>query len=242
MPSFAGGGAERTILNILKHYNREKFSIRVCLISNAGDYLNEVAKEDLICHPATMDLFGQNLIKKTYFFIWRLLPFHKKVIEQEKPNVIMTVTESMNYLGYFYRLIGLTNSSKWTVRSGNNVFAEANSKGFLFRYIFSFLLRLSYRKADHIITLSKGAKKSLCQKFRIAENSISTIYNPIDTALIKKLSSEKSNSPYAQPYLLGIGRLARQKRFDKMIRFFAESKLSKAGYILVILGQGSQLT
>lgn len=241
LPSFAGGGAERTVLNLLRTNNSSSLEIKVCLVSNSGSYLWQVPTSAVFSHPKAHKLFEGSTPNKVLFMLFRLLPFLRKIIREFEPEVIVTVTESMNYLGYFLRRRGITKNVKWVVRSGNNIFAEAHSKGPIIRNILNFLLKLSYRKADHVIAISQGGKRSICENFSLDNSAISTIYNPIDIDQINRLSNENDASPFSQPYFLGIGRLAKQKRFDKMIKIFASSGLQDSDYILVILGQGPQL-
>jgi|TARA_R100000005_G_C5000555_1_gene207439 glycosyltransferase involved in cell wall biosynthesis len=237
LPSLAGGGAERTVLNLLKTYDRNKFTIKVLLISSEGSYSSSFNKADLIY--STSDFFRNNFFWQLCFFVFKIMPFHLNSLKSEKPDVVMTVTESMNYYGYFLKAIGVINGI-WIIRSGNNIFAEARSKGFVFGNILQFLLKITYHRADHVIAISNGGKKSILNRFKISGKKITTIYNPIDLKKIESLASSVNHLELKKPFLLGIGRLAKQKRFDKMIRAFYESNAYKKGYLLVILGQGPQ--
>ena len=241
LPSFAGGGAERTILNLLNHYNRDQLEVKVCLVSYSGSYIDLIYEDDILYHSKAYKLFEKKLLQKISFGFFRLVPFIKKQIKSFKPEVIMTVTESMNYLGYFLRIMGITSNAQWIVRSGNNIFSEASSKGPFIGYFLHFLLRKTYKKANHILTISAGIQKSIIYQFGIPSHKITTIYNPIDIKAIQEKSKQPIAKPPQKPYILGIGRLANQKRFDRMIRIFHESQLASKGYKLVILGQGNLL-
>lgn len=240
LPSFAGGGAERTIVNLLRHYDQSKLEIRVCLLSGTGAYVSAIPGDQIFIHKKGQNLFDRSWLFQAYFFLFRLIPFQKKVLKTFKPDILLTVTESMNYLGFFWSMKSISSEFKWIVRSGNNIFSEANSKGTLVGGILNRLLRKTYRKADHILVISEGIKTALCNKFQIPASQITTIYNPIDVSHISQLAQTHPNPPIEKPYVLGIGRLAKQKRFDVMISSFAKSGLHQHGYQLIILGEGPE--
>jgi len=50
LPSFSGGGAERTVLNILKNYDRELVDIKVCLLDFNGNYSALVPDNSILNH------------------------------------------------------------------------------------------------------------------------------------------------------------------------------------------------
>ena len=237
LPSLAGGGAERTVMNILKAYDRNKFTIKVLLISNEGEYSSSFCEDDIIYNQS--DFLARNFFWQLYFFICKTIPFHFRCLKAEKPDVVMTVTESMNYYGYFLNVLRVI-KCKWIIRSGNNIFAEARSKGLISGKFLQLLLRKSYQRADHLITISNGAKSSILKKFTIPTENITTIYNPIDLKKIKKMASSPCLNGLEKPFFLGIGRLAKQKRFDSMIRAFYESDVHSRGYQLIILGEGPE--
>jgi glycosyltransferase involved in cell wall biosynthesis len=237
LPSLAGGGAERTVMNILKAYDRNKFTIKVLLISNEGEYSSSFCKDDIVYNQS--DFFASNFFRQLYFFVCKTIPFHFRSLRSEKPDVVMTVTESMNYYGYFLNILGALKCT-WIIRSGNNIFAEARSKGFFIGRFLKLLLRKTYRRANHIITLSNGAKKSIQDKFKIHDKNITTIYNPIDLEKIDLMSSSTNAVALDKPFFIGIGRLAKQKRFDIMIKAFHESDVHNKGYQLIILGEGPE--
>ena len=48
LPSFSGGGAERTVLNILKNYDKEVFELKVCLLDFGGLYSAMVPEHSIL--------------------------------------------------------------------------------------------------------------------------------------------------------------------------------------------------
>lgn len=240
LPSFAGGGAERTIVNLLKGFNNDSFQFKVILLSKEGPYLEHVDEKLLIYNSC--NFFTTTVIYQFFHFIFKFYPFCIKTIKKEKPDVIISVTESMNYFSYFLKKKGILKNTKWILRCGNNIFSEAKSKLFPFNLLLTFLLKRSYRCADHIITINKTINNDLHIRFNIDPKKITTIYNPIDIQNIEKLCLNEPSITLPSKYILGVGRLAKQKRFDLLIKAFADSKIYQNEVHLIILGKGNQLS
>ena len=241
LPSFSGGGAERTVLNILKNYDRELVDIKVCLLDFAGEYSAHVPDNSIL----NLQDKGRFAIAKTsnpfyslYKFFGFILPTQYRAIRSFEPDIIMTITESMNYMSIIWKVLGVTKDMIWVVRSGNNILAEAKSKGFLFGHILKSFLKKAYKKADHIITLSNGAKSQILSRYSINESKVSVIANPVDIDEITSLSRASKKYPYR--YLLGVGRLAPQKNFKLLLEAYHQSMAPSKGIHLVILGVGSE--
>ena len=65
-----------------------------------------------------------------------------------------------------------------------------------------------------VITVSHGLEKEILQVGRLKPRSIRTILNPYDFDQIRSLAEEKVAEIPDEPYLLHVGRFARQKRHD----------------------------
>jgi len=88
----------------------------------------------------------------------------------------------------------------------------------------------------NIITCSDGIRKDLINIIGINPKSIQTIFNPVDIDEINKLSLK--NSPINQnDYIVHIGRFAKVKRHDILIKAFAKSNINTK---LVLVGDGEE--
>jgi len=76
-----------------------------------------------------------------------------------------------------------------------------------------------------LICVSKGVEKEITQGDLINPSAIATIYNPFDFEKIRQQANEYNNNIPNEPYLIHVGRLAKQKRHD--ILFAAFAKLDK---------------
>ncbi len=91
---------------------------------------------------------------------------------------------------------------------------------------FKYWRKLSQLKAlnqQNIVTVSKGVCEEIRTSGRVEAHSTKTILNPINVELIQHLAEQKTDGLPEQPYLLHIGRFAKQKRHD--ILFAALKKM-----------------
>jgi glycosyltransferase involved in cell wall biosynthesis len=93
--------------------------------------------------------------------------------------------------------------------------------------------KLFFGVSDHIVLPLIHALK----KENISTRNFKTIHNPCDIKRVKALSEEHQEVD-AGKYILGVGRLTKQKRFDVLIKAF--HRLNTRDYKLVILGEGNQ--
>ena len=98
----------------------------------------------------------------------------------------------------------------------------------IFKYIFGNKL---------IGAVSEGIKNELINEYKIEEKRIVTVYNPIDLEKIYKW--KEKNIEYDREYILAVGRLSEEKRFDRLLKVYSKGEFYKR-YDLVILGEGEQ--
>ena len=85
------------------------------------------------------------------------------------------------------------------------------------------------------ICVSEGLKREFVKDMKAVQEKCFTIYNPVNVKEIAVKSVEQSY--FNEPYILSVGRLCSQKRFDRAIDIFYKGGFYK-NYYFVILGQG----
>jgi glycosyltransferase involved in cell wall biosynthesis len=88
----------------------------------------------------------------------------------------------------------------------------------------------------NIITCSNGIKDDLLEIVNIKPKSIQTIYNPVDTDEVKKLSKE-FNQFKETNYIVHVGRFAKVKRHDILIQAFKKADIDAK---LILVGDGEE--
>ena len=106
------------------------------------------------------------------------------------------------------------------------------------------LVSLTYRWADNIITVSKGAAEDLYRVAGIPRERIQPVYNPVVTDELRDRAQEEVTHdwlPGDEPVVLAMGGMeghrSRQKNFDLLVDAFAQVRTEQTAK-LVILGKG----
>lgn len=222
MYSFGGGGAERTVMNIINNLNRKKYKPVLVIGTNKdAPYLNEVDKDVKIINLNTKSVKNS------------LLPLCK-CIYNERPDILFSTVNPNNILLAIAKLISFR-SNKLIVREANNRTQSGNVN--LLNKVLTFL---TYNLvADKVIALSDGVRKDLNENFKIKENKIKVIYNPVEVNYIKEASQEDVNDfnfTDGVKRVIAVGRLVKQKDYSTLLKAF--EMISKENVQLLILGKG----
>ena len=222
LPSLYGGGAERIVLNLLKHLDRERFTPVLALVKKEGRYLQDVPKD-----VELIDL----KVKQARYSLFKIA----KLIREQKPDVVFTSLSHLNLLIALIRPF-FSKRIKFIARESNTV-SEQNQRD-KYPKINDLLYKLVYNNYDLIVTQAKAMRDDLKQNYNIDEDKMKIIYNPVDIEFIKKRSdAQKVDLPKGKFNLLAVGRLSEQKGYDLLLESMA--KLDKSFY-LTILGEGEK--
>ena len=72
-----------------------------------------------------------------------------------------------------------------------------------------------------VVTVSRGVSEDLVSGFGLADADVHCIPNPLDLTEIRKRAQEPIESELAaRPFVVAVGRLTAQKRFDRLIRAY----------------------
>lgn len=223
MYSLAGGGAERTVVNIINNLDRNKYKILLVIgTEKNNDYL------DLV--PRDVEIINLDS-KRLRYCIFKLTI----CILKQKPNLLFSTVNQNNIILLISRLLTFKRIPI-VVREANN--RTQSGKVTKFNKLLTFLLYNSI--ANKVIALSRGVKNDLVNNFYVREDKIEVIYNPIEIGNIKHLSNEKIDDFYKtknEKIIIAVGRLVEQKDFKTLIKAFSiVTKEIKSR--LLILGKG----
>ena len=224
------GGAERVFVNIVN--NISGFEPVVVVI--------EKKEKDGFAEHIKRDIKIRFLNKRNRYDAFRLIFELSRIIRNEKPGIILSVESYANQLAVMAKYIA-------RYRVPLCISERIETKNFLsdmnLKKIREFLLKLTYRRADRIIAVSKKVKESLYSHYGINPNKIEVIYNPIDIDRIQHLASEDITYPWfndEEPVLITVGRLHKQKDHKTLISAFSKVLKMTHNVRLVIIGEGSE--
>jgi glycosyltransferase involved in cell wall biosynthesis len=221
IPSLRGGGAERVILNIIRNLDYNSFDINLILLKKEGPYL-ELLPE----YINVVDLNTFNVRKSIFALV--------RAINDIKPDVVLSTMGHLNLAILFIRPL-LKGKPKVIVREANTPSKNMTKKERLFSYLYKYY----YTKSDLIIAQCKEMKKDIIDIFKIEDNKINYIYNPLDVERIKELANDKNPYDVNKLNLLSVGRLSKQKGFDILLNAFKIVVQKVPNAHLTILGEGN---
>ena len=222
-----GGGAARTLLNIINHLDRTTFTPILVTLNFQGAYEAQLKPDVTFIKLNTKRLRGS---------IFRLA----HIIRREKIDIVFSTIPNVNTIAILAKWISFTRAK--------NIIREADNLGG------SFLTNLKlrcfgfiYKLSDQIISLSEGVKDNLVNRYGIKPKDIKVIYNPIDLQAIEEKIEHGEIAPeYKELFsttakvIITAGRLVDQKGHRTLLRAFAQVK-NRINSRLIILGEGPLL-
>lgn len=229
LPSLAGGGAERVMLNLLVGFVAKGLDVDLVLAHAHGPYLARV--------PGDVRVFNLNASRVLF-----AIPGLVRYLRKEKPVALLSALDHANAAAFLAQVIaGQPVRTLGTIHSTLSC-GRRNSPR-LFERLSPIWIRMLYPLADHLVAVSEGAADDFARSTGLGRQRISVVYNPVITKTLFSESLERVDHPWFLddqiPIILSVGRLSWQKRFDVLIHAFATLSSSDPAK-LVILGEGPE--
>lgn len=224
--SLEGGGAERVFSVLVNHIQPylNRVEIDVLLLDDKRQRYEITAPVGFFCLQSDGSLW-QSALRFKYF------------LDVRRPDLVISFLTRANYLAaafsrlYGYRCI-ISERSDTSGRLGGGIAGWCKKR----------LVRSLYPQAHSVIAVSEGIKHSLATDYGVTDAAISVIHNPCDLPHVHQLAQQRSamtqNSFLRDGCILASGRLVDSKRFDLLIRAYAQGNFTVP---LVILGEGPRL-
>ena len=206
------GGIERSLINLLKYLDYEKYEVDLFLIKKEGELLNDVSSKVNI-YEIEKELKVKTIILK---ILCRIPLLYKRII---KKTLKKEYDYSIGFSGYNNIsdiLAGLVNSKK------KYIWVHSDYKDRLiidpkFNKQFN-RMKYKYKYFDNIISVSKGSMESFKKLFPKYKKNIDYCYNLINEEDIKrKLKGESNIKLKGDIKIIAVGRLVKQKGLDRFV-------------------------
>ena len=235
--NLGGGGAEKGLVTFLKTFDRELLDVEVLLYQKSGPYVKDIPDDityyflglgkDYIKQGGLLGKITQKYEKKKYKYF------------RNNPRTLYNKIVGNDYdleVTYIHNLMPYTQFSPIAKKIGW-VRNDLSSKNYMNKKMRESIIRASH-KFDRIVCVSNDAKKSFVEMGGDEDKAV-VIYNPIDTSIIRQTLNncppQEKNMPFT--FIL-IGRLAEQKRIDRLIKAVYELKQDGKNCRIILVGDG----
>ena len=233
----ASGGAQRVFINLLeKIYDKEDVYIDILLIDKSGVYLKNIPDSINIkylysSHQNNKLLFPVKWInRKINRFLMKYFTnviYRLKVKEKYDLEISYIESDAAIFLGNSKKKFDTTKRIGWI-----HTDLQKNKIGEHYER--------ALEKMDYLVAVSKTAKVSASQVLNFDDNKILTVNNIIDGDKLIKLSEEKIDFVKNGKIILAVGRLAKEKGFERLIKVFKKLEKKYNIWQLLIIGEGPE--
>ncbi|MCG3679255.1 glycosyltransferase [Aliarcobacter butzleri] len=226
--SLDGGGAERVVSTLLNNFV-DKYECYLILMENKIAYeLNK--KINIISLNENPNQIGIIKLFRLPIIAYKL----SKIIKEYKFSQVNSFLYRANYVNILARYLSNHKSVISERIAPSSMYQEKS----ITSKISKLLIRILYKQADKIITVSKAIEIDLIKNFNIKIQQ-NVIYNPYDIEKIKHLSEKDINDRiYKDKSIISVGSLGKRKNHNLLINAF--SKIDDNEYKLYILGKGEE--
>ena len=229
MQDFSGGGAEKMMVHLANEFAKnESLDFTLFVVRKEGPYLDYLNPDVFI-----VEAKSSRVLETIFQF--------SKFLKVNKPDAILSTLKHVNIASIMAsKLAG--NKSRVVIREACHLTYD-NSVSLRQRIAFK-LLPYAYPKANAIIAVSEGVKKSV-QDTIVGMADVFVINNPVIThEIVEKYAEPLGDEafPLDSKVIISSGRLEYQKDYETLIRAFAMVKSEIPNSKLCILGIGFMLS
>lgn len=226
LPNINGGGAERVVLSIIRHLDRNRFQPVLFLTKDEGVLWDEV--------PEDVEVYSG--LEEGSTLKWHLIKVIGRLLKVARYADV--IVGSLEYDSIYLAVISGC-LLKRPVMGWIHTEMLLYPKRMLIDHV---LPRLLYPGVTLMLTVSHGVAQSLERQYPWLKSRIRTVYNPLDLDFIdiKKNETVDEDFQHDIPVVLGVGRLVSSKNFSLLIRAHAMLLDRGISQKLVILGEGPE--
>lgn len=226
MPSPGDGGSENVCINIVNGLADRGWHVDLVCV-------NLKRKESLANISDKVNLVNLNIKR----FIFSFLPILKYLKSNKVKHIVC-----IHYI-YAMQLVLqnflLNNQLKIIARHNTSLSSEIknNYNNFILKRVITKIIKFFYSKVDYSIAQCVDMKIDLVKNFNFDEKIIKVIYNPVSYKIEKNYNNKENKK---ENYILLVGRLSKEKRYDIAIRVFSKVRNKFPNLKLKISGKGKE--
>jgi len=223
IPHLGGGGAEQVTALLARGLSDRKYEIHLGLVTQGLTPVGAVPS------TVTVHALGASRVRGGALRILRL-------VRRLKPDVILS---GMFHLNFVVLMLRPLYPARTQVIVRQNATVSASLKADELPWYTRWLYRLLYRFADRIVCQSRAMAEDLEAELGVRAERLAVLANPVDFEGLRSVGQDVS-WPGLGPHMLAVGRLAREKGFDLLLRAVALVRRDFPHACLVIAGKGAE--
>jgi len=228
LPTLAGGGAERVIVNLAEGISERRLPVDLVVATAEGPFLSQLSPSVRL-----VDLHAGRVLRSIVPLV--------RYLRRERPRVLISSMGHANVVAVWAARLARRRTP--VIVTVHNTMSQSTPQQGLAGRVWPHLLRTFYPWADRIVAVSRGAADDLARTVGLPRNEVEVVYNPVITPAMMAVAGRAPDHPWfgpgQPPVILGVGRLTNQKDFATLIRAFAELRRSRSAR-LMILGEGEE--
>lgn len=240
MPAMTGGGAEKVLVDILQHFDYEHYDVSLFLEYREGTYLEDIPKKvQVVALHGKDNLWFQRLHRRLlehgwlvdfYYWVYRLMFLWK--LRRRNFDVAVSFMEGSAVRFHSYIFHKARKHLSW-------VHIDLLRKHWSLGYFRDEAEEQSiYGKMDKTVFVSNDARSSFLKMYPMVECGQCVVqYNLIDEKSILSQIGGKHTEKKKFTICM-VGRLNRQKRYDRAVEVAHRLKADGLDFELWILGEG----
>jgi glycosyltransferase involved in cell wall biosynthesis len=228
MQDFAGGGAERMMVNVAEGLAARGHAVEIVTVQPEGPYRARVLPEIPVI------ALGPRRVS-------RAIPSLARYFRERRPDAALSTLVHMNVAAVLARAMARTRT-RLVLREANRIREDSRAEPRPLIRLAYRLLPSVYSRADHVIAVSDDVAREVRELTSLPDEHISTINNPVLSPGDLAAIAASDPPPHAWlsgdvPVVLSVGRLAPQKDQATLLTAFARLRQQRS-VRLVILGEG----
>lgn len=228
-----GGGAEKHLLRVANHLDRERFRVSLALVKPEGEFESALAT-DVKKFYLNPKVKGSTTLRA----VQSIGPL-RRVIEGERPDIVFSVIDLVNLLNV-YAARGVEPRPKVVLGVQTPPSIAYGSWHPVSKMILNLMPRM-YPSADHVVALSKGVAEDLATLSPRTRGRTTVIPNAgveRDVRVLARESLSTDERPDG-PLIVACGRLKPLKGFAHLIDALAEVRKTVPAHLWIV-GEGEQ--
>ena len=228
LASLSGGGAEHVVLTLLENLERSDIRATLAVLDGSKTFGKRF--------PASMAV--HDLGKRGRLDFLMAIRNLRRLIARDGPDVVISFLPFANVVTF---LAARASSVPLVLNERTNTQAYLRFEHF--GWVWGYLLSSVYRRVCRVVANTEMAGKFLVEQLGVDRERLCVFPNPVDSARISSQAASHVSHPWFQadevPVVIGIGRLAAEKGFGRLIEAFAVVR-RRIACRLVLLGEGPE--